>query len=75
MSQRNVCYIVFYHDTEPKSISDLVLRAPRRKQFHYCTKWCRCAEVLFHPSVLSEIARDIKEKRLLAPFAQCKSSS
>ena len=68
MSQRNVCYIVCYHDTEPKSISDMVLRAPRRKQFHYCTKWCRCAEVLFHPAVLSEIARDVKEKRLLHRF-------
>ena len=68
MSQRNVCYIVFYHDTEPKSISDMVLRALRRKQFHYCTKWCRCAEVLFHPAVLSEIARAVKEKRLLHRF-------
>ena len=48
--------------------SDLVLRAPRRKQFHYCTKWCRCAEILFHPAVLSEIARDVKEKRLLHRF-------
>ena len=68
MSQRNVFYIVFYHDTEPKSISDIVLRAPRRKQSHYCTKWCHCGEILFHPSVLSEIARDFKEKRLLHHF-------
>ena len=35
MSQRNVRYIAFYHDTEPKSIADMVLRAPR--QIHpYC---------------------------------------
>ena len=65
MSQRNVLLHRVLSRHRAQIDSDMVLRAPRRKQFHYCTKWCHCAEVLFHPAVLSEIAGDVKEKRLL----------
>ena len=46
-------------------VQDIDLFPSRVKK---CSKWCRCAEVLFHPSVLSEIARDVKEKRFLHRF-------
>ena len=47
MSQRN---FVFFHDTDPKSIADMVLPAPDGYILTVGAKRCRGGEVLFHQS-------------------------
>ena len=63
MSQRNVCYFAFYHDTEPKSIADRYILTVGTKRF-------RCAEVWFLPAAEKNIVHDVTEKRLLLRFFQ-----